>query len=136
MQNSDIYSKFYYLITKESILLENSQTTSIDYTFITFNIPVMEQNLSGFLNLLYVTFTYYVCPVLISLYFSYKLFNVLKSTLNGQGQRSSSKCSGSDVSILDAKQRMKLFNERKAALISKAREAYLRKHKSAAHESD
>lgn len=69
---------------------------------------------------------YLAFPVLIVLYTIYR-FGFQKSSIS----RRSNNSRASDGTIPDVRERMRLFNDRKAALMAKARETYLKKHPNA-----
>jgi len=72
---------------------------------------------------------YFAFPILILIYSIYRFRLHQHSSHIYVSRRTNSSSRSSDGgSIPDVKERMRLFNERKAALIAKARETYLKKH--------
>lgn len=85
--------------------------------------PIMETMTTTTSSNTYTVIFYLLFPVFILIYSIYRYKSQHSSSSN---QHNSS--NRSSDSIPDVKERMRLFNERKAALIAKARDTYLKKH--------
>lgn len=89
-----------------------------------FKLVTMPDTKSSSTNLINVIF-YFLFPIFVLVYSIYRYKSAHPSS-SARTQRNST--SRSPDSIPDVKERMRLFNERKAALIARARDTYLKKH--------
>ena len=118
----DIYNKF-LIITINSWPIQRANIVTMDKTSTTTTTTTTTTSSTN--NLFSVIF-YFMFPVFILIYSIYR-FNTHSSQPTSGSQRNATNNRSSD-SIPDVKERMRLFNERKAALIARARDTYLKKH--------